>query len=251
MASSTLSAHAGGYKCTLTAVREVQAPDFTKSWAPIAHGDLIDMVKDRMKKLKYTIGKQEYALAKDGAQCFATFDLESEERKDFTLALGLRNSIDKSLSAGICCGSRVFVCDNLAFSSDIVFKHRHNANIIDVMPSIIDSALNKFSDDGKSQEKMFDKLKKIEVPIELAIDLIVEMGQEHKFLPMPQLHRVIKEFVSPRFPEFAKLDRSAWTLLNACTTFCKHDRRDIDPMKAQDNLLGIHKVITDKFALVN
>lgn len=247
----SLIVHSDGYKCSLADVRAIKSPKFTDSWAPISHGNLIDMVKERMKNLKITIeGKGEFALAKDGAQMFATFDLRSEERKDFTLALGLRNSINKSLAAGICCGSKVFVCDNLAFSSDIVFGHRHNANIIEALPAIIDSALNKFTDDGKIQEKLFDKMKKIEVPIEVAMSVIEDLS-DRKAVQKLNRFDILKEFMTPRFEEFKKLDRSAWTLMNAFTTYCRHDRRDIDPLKAQDNLLDIHKVITDKFALAN
>jgi hypothetical protein len=42
------------------------------------------------------------------------------------LAVGLRSSIDKSIALQWCCGSRVFVCDNLAFSAETQITRKHN-----------------------------------------------------------------------------------------------------------------------------
>ncbi len=242
-----------GYRRSIQDVQGVKSPEFTKSWAPISHGLLLEMLHDRLAAHNMIVDEatNEFALAKKDKQMFAVFNLRSDARKDFALSLGVRNSIDKSLAAGICCGSRVMVCSNLSFSSEIVFTHRHNANIVDAMPGIIDQALSKFNDDGKAQEALFERMKKVEIPLEMAIDAIVDMGEKHKYLPMPQLHRVIKEYMNPRFTEFAQAGRTAWTLLNACTTFCQHDRGEIDPGKAQANLLGISKHIVDRFALAN
>jgi len=44
---------------------------------------------------------------------------------DYTDAVGLRNSHDKSFPIGIAFGSRVFVCDNLAFIGDQVIRRKH------------------------------------------------------------------------------------------------------------------------------
>lgn len=43
---------------------------------------------------------------------------------DYTDMLGLKNSHDKSLPIGIAFGSRVFDCDNLAFSADHVIRRK-------------------------------------------------------------------------------------------------------------------------------
>jgi hypothetical protein len=243
----TLIAHSGAYKCNLDTVREVQSPEFTDSWHPISHGSLVDILMGSLDAGGYKVEKEDYALSKDRNQMFATYDLKRQDNGDFALALGLRNSIDKTLSAGLCCGSRVFVCDNLAFSSDIVFTQRHTAEILEKMPLIVQNALGRFSTDSQKQETLFNRMKKVEIPITDAIDTIVEMGEKHKILPVTKSHVVIKEFVNPRFAEFR--GQTVWSLLNACTTFCRHDRRDVEPRRNQESLLGIHRVITEKFQL--
>src|SRR5438477_9276285 len=63
------------------------------------------------------------------------------------LALGIRNSHDKSFSLGVTVGYRVFVCDNLAFHGDfmpVTKKHTKRVDIIDVMNGAVDKAQRHF-----------------------------------------------------------------------------------------------------------
>jgi hypothetical protein len=236
------------YKTTRQNIDAVATPAATTTWQPVGHGQLIDMIMDKMKARNIIVdGEPAYALAKNGNQMFSTLKLKSEARADFSLAMGIRNSIDKTLAAGICCGSSVFVCENLSFSSELVFTERHTGHIFENLPQIIEKALDKFMVLGNEQELLYERMKKIEIPLETGISLIRSMGEEHKVLPSNQLYRVMSEYASPRFPEFRGYN--AWTLLNACTTFCRHDRRSIDPIKEQDNLLGITRIINQHCGL--
>jgi hypothetical protein len=47
------------------------------------------------------------------------------------LSLGFRNSMDKSMVVGIVSGTKVFVCDNLAFSGDYLTFHKHTSGLTD------------------------------------------------------------------------------------------------------------------------
>jgi hypothetical protein len=241
-ASATLCLHAGGYRATREQINAVNTPPATATWLPVGHGNLLDILVEKMKSRNIVIdGDPSYALTKDGNQMFGTFKLKSEARADFALAMGVRNSINKTLSAGICCGTSVFACDNLAFTSDIVFFERHTPGILGALPQTIDRALDKFLVLGNEQEILYNRMKKIEVPLPVAIKLIRKMGEEEKILPQQQLYRVIDEFATPRFAEFKEYN--AYNLMNACTTFCRHDRREVNPLKEQSNLMGITRVI--------
>ena len=55
---------------------------------------------------------------------FGVFTLMSRD-KDKARMLGFRNSVDKTLVVGLTAGTRVFVCDNLAFSGEFVDYHKH------------------------------------------------------------------------------------------------------------------------------
>ena len=72
----------------------------------------------------------------DGARYFGVLCLRSPYG-DYTDMLGLRNSHDKSLPIGIAFGSRVFVCDNLAFSADHVIRRKHTVRAKRELPALL------------------------------------------------------------------------------------------------------------------
>jgi hypothetical protein len=56
---------------------------------------------------------------------------------DYTDTVGLRNSHDKSFPIGIAFGSRVFVCDNLAFIGDHVIRRKHTVKAKRELPGLV------------------------------------------------------------------------------------------------------------------
>jgi hypothetical protein len=63
-------------------------------------------------------------LANDGKKMFGVWDL-SGGSDELCWSIGIRNSMDKSMALGITAGTRVFVCENLAFSGDFVAFRKH------------------------------------------------------------------------------------------------------------------------------
>jgi hypothetical protein len=245
-AIATLSAHVDGYKCSEDAVRAIKAPEATATWNPISHGTLIDLVAQELDKRDMRIESKDFAMVgKGGEQMFSAFTLRSDRNKDFTLALGLRNSINKTLPAGLCAGSRVFVCDNLAFSSLIVLGRKHTTNIERDLPMLISSALDKFNTGFADQEAQFNKWKSIQVSDEAASRIILNMA-EKGLVPTPRVITVRNEFRKPRFKEFD--GQTAWGLYNAATTVLRWDRKEINPIRHSDDLLGIHEMMATEFA---
>src|SRR2546428_11554396 len=57
--------------------------------------------------------------------------------EDFALAIGIRNSMDRSLAVGLLAGSKVFLCDNLAFSGEARVSRKHTVNVFRDLPDLI------------------------------------------------------------------------------------------------------------------
>src|SRR5690349_1462002 len=112
-----LMLHAGAHVATLDEIDAVVTPAPTESHHPIPHGEFIRLVKDRVDGLGLSIHKEEFGLWRDGQRLFGVLDLRADDpSRGYSMAIGLRNSHDKSVSAILGLGSHVFVCDNLAFS---------------------------------------------------------------------------------------------------------------------------------------
>src|SRR4029077_14268488 len=92
------------------------------------HGEVSDRVTKSLGDAGFEVAKARYGLSRNDARMFATLDLATPVASGVSLSVGVRNSLDKSLPLGFVAGSRVFVCDNLAFRSELLVRRNHTRN---------------------------------------------------------------------------------------------------------------------------
>lgn len=130
---STMIAHCGGKEVEYADLQQIPVPSDTSSYTAIAHTDFVhSMYKhaDQLLKPKgFTLDGERYVVDKDGARLFFIHHYRNGDTQ-MNLAMGCRNSYDKSMKAAVAFGARVFVCDNLAISGDINIFRRHTGNAI-------------------------------------------------------------------------------------------------------------------------
>jgi hypothetical protein len=123
--SGALIAHVDSGKVPYEKLGEYPVPEATGRWKPIAHLELVDTLKNQINS-NYRIAREEYAVSHNGMKLFGVLDLASELVEGMNKSIGFRHANDKSLSIQIVAGSRVFCCDNLTLSGDlIVLKAKH------------------------------------------------------------------------------------------------------------------------------
>jgi hypothetical protein len=131
-----LMLHTGAQAVEYDGLRQLPIPDATDTHVPIPHYSVVDMVKYSLGFFGHEIVEENYGVTPDGARFFGVLSLRSEYG-DYTDTVGLRNSHDKRFPIGISFGSRVFVCDNLAFNGDHVIKRKHTANAKRDLPGLV------------------------------------------------------------------------------------------------------------------
>ena len=125
MATSTLMNHRGAREVQRMELATIEAPSPTKTWYPIAHRAILDSVWSTLEGAGFQIRQSRLSVSHGDARFFGTLDLATPISDGVALAVGIRNSTDQSFPIGFCCGQRVFVCDNLAFTSEIVVSKKH------------------------------------------------------------------------------------------------------------------------------
>lgn len=219
MKSLNLVLHCGGSHATREQLSAIKTPEATQTWRPIPHTELISQVESAMGKKNMRIVNETYGLAHDGARMFGILQIANcKDTPDYSFVVGLRNSHDKSIPAGFCVGSGVFVCDNLAFSSEVVFGRRHTVYIMDDLPVLIDTAIGKLSEKWDSQGNRIAKYKETEIDLPRAKQLVIDAAHDEVF-PRSRVMDVYEEFVTPKHPEFQ--DRNVWSFFNAVTEVLK------------------------------
>jgi hypothetical protein len=142
-------------------------------------------------------------------------DLGTPIATGVALAVGIRNSTDKTFPLGFCAGNRVFVCDNLAFRSELLVRRKHTLNGARNFNAAIAQAVLSLGDFKEMERSRIQAMMEHELRPEQADSLMLR-SYEKGIISSLVLPRIIKEWREPSYEEFAP--RTVWSLLNAFTT---------------------------------
>lgn len=215
-----LMTHAGAQRIDRAVLEGIATPAPTQTWMPIPHFALLGGVQAQIEQQGLHVVAEAHALAREGNRYFGLLQLQNGENPaDYSLVVGLRNSHDKSFPAGLVVGSGVFVCDNLAFSGEVVIGRKHTKFINDDLPNLISRAVGKLGDLRRSQDARIAAYKSTEIGDAQAHDLVVR-ALDADVVPVTKVPAVLTEWRTPRHPEFAKA-KNGWRLFNAFTEVMK------------------------------
>jgi hypothetical protein len=145
-----------------------------------------------------------------------------EGAADHGTVLGFRNSYDKSITTGLCVGARVFVCDNLSFhGAHLTFLRKHTANLLRDLSWILAETIGQLAQYAQAQSEIFHRYKCLPLTAPDVHDLVIRLYDEGA-LNVTHIPSVLKEWRTPRHPEFANL-YSGWRLFNAVAETIKGD----------------------------
>jgi hypothetical protein len=246
---NNLIAHCGAQYVDAEVIASVGTPRSTESYCPIPHHVFLNQVRNTLVEHGYSIGSEQHALTRDGARYFGLVNLNNRAVDlgegssevtpgDFGWVIGLRNSHDKTFPAGLVVGSRVFVCDNLAFSGEIVVARRHTIYILRDLPRLVTDTVSTLHASWQRQERQFALYKTSELNDPQANDLVVR-ALEYRVITSHQILDVVREWKSPRHPEFESCGKTAWRLFNGFTQVMK----GCSPFTHAKRTRGLHHIM--------
>ena len=115
-------------------------------------------------------------------------------------------------------GSRVFVCDNLAFSGEIVLARRHTRWILRDLPRLVMDGVGQLAGRWHSQEERYARYREAAHFDPKAHDLVVR-ALDAGAVTATQVPEVLRQWRRPEYEAFR--ERTAWSLFNACTHACR------------------------------
>src|SRR5205807_2922253 len=135
--------------------------------------DVLAHAEGALMAAGYGIERVGLALSKDNARFFGTLTLRSPVADGVNLAVGLRSSTDKSISLQWCCGSRVFVCDNLAFSAQTMITRKHTTFGVERYHEAIAKVVSELSDYREYEAFRIRQMQRREVTDEQAESVLL------------------------------------------------------------------------------
>lgn len=216
--STTLMLHKGATTITESELRTIAAPAGEGRWHPVSHIKVLDAVKDTLHGSGYAIEKAQLAVARDGLRFFGTLDLTVPLAEGVKLAVGIRNSNDKSFPLGFAAGSRVFVCDNLAFRSELMVKRKHTRYGNMRFGNAIAEAVKSLTAFKDAEQARIELMCKTVLTDDQALALMMK-AMEDDVIAAPTLPKVLAEWRNPRHDYGTGRDvPTAWKLFNCFTT---------------------------------
>ncbi len=240
MSEGKLILHCGARKVERPELDLIDAPPPTDTWFPLSHHSVLDRVLTTLDAAGFGVRRQEFGLSKDNHQFFGTLDLATDISEGVTLAVGIRNSTDKSLPIGLTAGSRVFVCDNKAFASDILVVRKHTRNGEMRFGHAISAAIAQLHQYVGVEAKRIAWMRETELEEDKANSLILQ-SYEQGIIGARLLPEVIHEWREPKHDEFK--ERTVWGLLNAYTEVLK-ERQRTQPARAAEETIRLQSLLT-------
>jgi len=197
--------------------------------------NLVEETERAFKRIgNYDIVKEEYGVTHEAKRFFGLLSVECPESEGLLTKhgmehiVGLRGSVDESMSNSFGCGAHTFVCSNLVFSSEIVFHRKSTRFMLNDLPELIDDSLHKLTKDMRLIEGRYDVYAERKINNEEAHDIVcqsLELGRvnpERKgqyVVASNKIQKVLEDWYSPRHKEFEP--RNCMSLFNCFSEFTK------------------------------
>ena len=189
---------------------------------PMHHADFIEQPdKAAGPTAAYAIQEEAFGLSHNGNRLFGLYQVEHENLPavlDGTggFTVGFRGSHDMSFPRGICGGTRVFVCDNLGFSGELLVKSKQTLNLEHRLPVLMEHWVRELAERFGYMGKMVDAYRSTKITDETAAHAIIEMARRN-IVNWGELGKVTEEWYSPAHEEHAEGGKNVYRLWNAAT----------------------------------
>jgi hypothetical protein len=186
---------------------------------PVPHAQLVGMLKGAALTRGFDVVRGEFALGRKGQRLFGVMDLEPSARpiakSDHGMSIGFRNSTDESLAITVVAGARVFVCDNLVLSGELIALQRRNTTGLDLSAALL-AGFDRYLTHVNALDYQIAQLQTVEVSDLEAKAKIFDIFAQ-RVLP-PRLFRKVDWFYFHPTSEMTDCQpRTLWGVHNACT----------------------------------
>lgn len=232
MTGSTLIAHSPRFESKLVSVAELaklpEPSPLGVRHKPVPHIALVERIFEEIDRRGLQVTRSQFALGAKGHALFGVIDLRrgSEAAGERGLSFGFRSSTNQALSIKAVAGTRVFVCDNLALSGDMIALMRKSTTGLDLKDAIA-GGFDKFAQHTEALDVQIDVLKLTDLSDGEAKQRIFDVF--HKgIVPVKLFEDVSRYYFNPQPEQTDVTPRSLWGLHNAFTRAMK----ELSPVRA-------------------
>ena len=224
-------------------LRSRPVPASTRTYSPIGHGEVIDMVKMQLVNQGFYTFAESYRASKDLDISIGTYNLIVNDKSlmddEIGMMIAWRNSYDKTASFKCGIGGKVFICDNGMISSDMsAIRKVHRGNIVAAVQSYISDEIAKAAKNMRELFLFRDETKQVMLSKKDKALILGDIFLNYNMLTSNQFSVVKKELENASYTYSAHRD-TAWVLYNHIT----HALKESHPIRYLED----HKDVYEYF----
>jgi hypothetical protein len=220
----SLILHCGAHAITRQEIERLPEPvSQGPRHAPMHHAVFLGAVHDALDRSNFEVTEEAYGATRDGTRLFGVVSVKHAGLRGLDgggWVVGVRASHDRSLAQAISSGSHVFVCDNLAFSGDVVMKTKQTTFVGARLPHLLADMVGDLMGRFEHQVDQLDAYRTTSISRDVADSAILEMGRRG-VINWSELGKVVSEWDCPSHDEHAEDGDTVWRLFNAATEALK------------------------------
>ena len=206
------------YHTTPEFLKNVEVPQQTSSYKPVAHSIVIDTIEETLDKANIDILNKRFLSTNKGNQATFHYTLDLSDDKEQAIQIIAQNSYDKTLSFRLVSGSKIIICSNGMVISNTgdAFKKKHVGEIQTLTPAKIYEYIynsQQYFDNYISKREL---LKNYELKKDAVPELIGKLFLEKDILNTEQLNILKKEINNCSY-NYNCDKNSAWQFYNNVT----------------------------------
>ena len=195
----------------------------TSTYYPLSHQDFYRNAYTVLKDIGIGIVSNSFGLTPKRDRMFMWLETDAQVN-DMPLCIGGRNSYDKSMSAGLCVGTRIMVCSNKVLASyengGVVSRKHTSAENIDELSREFSGLLSTHA--TTKPDSFFDRFENMSskyLDDSVVKEILVDLTLSNIIAPT-DIKLIWEEFIAPKHSEFLDMGRS-YQFLMACTEVFK------------------------------
>jgi Domain of unknown function (DUF932) len=188
-------------------------------YSPITHKQVIETIYEYLDKKNIKIKTENYLSASNGQRAIGRIAIDCGDLET-GYELSFKNSLDGSMSFGICSGSVTFICSNGSVYGDVSsYKKKHSGNANEQILVELARVVDLMEDTMKTHIERRQIMKEREITKKTISELCGRMFIEEEIITANQLGIIKKELENPSFNYNSS--GSVWEFYQHCTLATK------------------------------
>lgn len=214
------------------------------AYSPITHKQVIETIGEYLYNKGITVKSENYLAASQGQRAIGRLAIGYGDN-ECGYEISWKNSLDGSMSFGICSGMHTFICSNGSVYGDIsAYKRKHSGNANQQILGEIEKAVNLIEQTVKLHIERRNRMKEMEISKRTIAELCGKMFIEEEIITSTQLGIIKKEIENPSFNYCC--DGSVWQFYNHCT----HATKETTPMSWHKTHQKLGDYFVNQFGLL-